>query len=275
MSDANEDRKNLELAIYAAVRAGARILEVYGRSEVHTEYKADNSPLTEADTASHQILTDILSSSHLPILSEEGENQEDIERLSWERFWMIDPLDGTKEFLKKNGEFTVNVALISDKYPVIGVVYVPVSDDLYFASNIFGSYKVQMTAIDKSDLPDLNQMISLAKKLPLAKTRKFTVVASRSHRNPNTELFISQLEKEHRPATVVSVGSALKICIVAEGNADIYPRFGPTMEWDTAAGQCVAINAGCTVTRNDTGETVYYNKTDLMNPWFIVTRPKE
>ena len=115
-------------------------------------------------------------------------------------------------------------------------------------------------------------MINLAEKLPFATTRNFTVVASRSHRNEETELFIRQLEKEHRNVTVVSKGSALKICIVAEGNADIYPRFGPTMEWDTAAGQCLAINAGCTVTRNDTGEMMYYNKTDLLNPWFIVKR---
>ncbi|MBL7112956.1 MAG: 3'(2'),5'-bisphosphate nucleotidase CysQ [Bacteroidales bacterium] len=272
MSDVSEDRQNLELAVYAAVRAGARILEVYNQSNVQTEYKADNSPLTEADTASHQILTDILSGSHLPILSEEGENPENKERLSWDRFWMIDPLDGTKEFLKRNGEFTINVALISDRHPVTGVVYVPVSGDLYFASNIIGSYKVQLTYTGKNDLPDLIQMINLAEKLPFATTRNFTVVASRSHRNEETELFIRQLEKEHRNVTVVSKGSALKICIVAEGNADIYPRFGPTMEWDTAAGQCLAINAGCTVTRNDTGEMMYYNKTDLLNPWFIVKR---
>ena len=274
MSDVSEDRQNLELAVYAAVRAGARILEVYNQSNVQTEYKADNSPLTEADTASHQILTDILSGSHLPILSEEGENPENKERLSWDRFWMIDPLDGTKEFLKRNGEFTINVALISDRHPVTGVVYVPVAGDLYFASDDIGSFRIHWECNEKEELPDLEQLIARAEKLPFTSTRKYTIVASRSHRNEETELFIRELEKKHCNVIVVSKGSALKICIVAEGNADIYPRYGPTMEWDTAAGQCVAINAGCSVTRKDTGETMYYNKTDLLNPWFIVNRKK-
>ena len=266
------DRPNLELAVYAAVRAGARILEVYDKSSVETEYKDDNSPLTEADKASHQIIIDILADSQIPILSEEGEHLTYNERSAWEKLWLVDPLDGTKEFIKRNGEFTVNIALISNGQPVIGVVYVPVAGDLYFSSDDIGSFRVQWKIAGKEELPGLDQLIHKAEKLPITTTRKYTIVASRSHRNEETELFIKQLEKKHRNVSVVSKGSALKICIVAEGNADIYPRFGPTMEWDTAAGQCIAINAGCTVTRNDTGETMYYNKADLLNPWFIVSR---
>ena len=266
------DKQNLELAVYAAVRAGARILEVYDQSSIQTEYKEDNSPLTEADKASHQIIKEILTVSQIPILSEEGEHLTYDERSAWEQLWLIDPLDGTKEFIKRNDEFTVNVALIRNGHPVIGVVYVPVPGDLYFALNSIGSYRCQWTNTGNNELPDLDQLIHQAEKLPLTTTRKYTIVASRSHRNEETERFIRQLEKENREVSVVSKGSALKICIVAEGNADIYPRFGPTMEWDTAAGQCVAINAGCTVTRNDTSETMYYNKADLLNPWFIVSR---
>jgi 3'(2'), 5'-bisphosphate nucleotidase len=273
MSDYSAGRQYLELAIHASSWAGARILQVYDQSSVETEIKADNSPLTEADKASHQILTNILSGSGLPILSEEGEHLGYAERSSWNEFWMIDPLDGTREFIKRNGEFTVNIALIRGRQPVIGVVYVPVTGVLYFASDAVGSYRIQWSFRDRDELPDLEQLIDKAEKLPIAHTRKYTVVASRSHRNEETELFIKQILKIFRNVAVVSVGSALKICLVAEGNADIYPRFGPTMEWDTAAGQCVAINAGCTVTGNDTGETMVYNKHDLHNPWFIVKRP--
>jgi len=272
MSKTSKDRQLLELAINGAVKAGARILEVYNQSSVLTEYKADHSPLTEADKASHQVLEDILSDSNLPILSEEGEHLTYEERSAWDLFWLIDPLDGTKEFIKRNGEFTVNVALVRDGDPVVGVVFVPVTGDLYFASNSIGSYRIKWEHDIREKLPGLDQLIDRADKLPFASKKTYTIVASRSHINEETELFIKQLEKEHREVSVVSIGSALKICIVAEGNADIYPRFGPTMEWDTAAGQCVAINAGSTVTRNDTGVTMFYNKPDLLNPWFIVKR---
>jgi len=272
MNEASEERQLLELAMHAAVKAGARILELYNQSSVETEYKADLSPLTEADKASHLVLTDILSRSNLPILSEEGEHLTYEERSKWDQFWLIDPLDGTKEFIKRNGEFTVNVALIRDGDPVAGVVYVPVSCDLYFASDNIGSFRMDWTSNGQEELPELDHLIGQADKLPSASTEKYTIVASRSHINEETELFINQLEIEHQEVSVVSKGSALKICIVAEGNANIYPRFGPTMEWDTAAGQCVAINAGCMVTRMDTGETMSYNKSDLLNPWFIVKR---
>ena len=275
MSYRDEDRRNLELALFAAVRAGAGTMEVYNRVNFQTELKADNSPLTEADKTSHDILSDILSGSKIPILSEEGDHITYTERAAWEQFWMIDPLDGTKEFIKRNGEFTVNVALIRDGYPVIGVVYVPVTGILYFASDGTGSYSIYWPCDTEEELPGLEDLIARAEELPVTSTGKYTIVASRSHRNEETDQFIRQLEKEHRNISVVSKGSALKICIVAEGNADIYPRFGPTMEWDTAAGQCVAINAGCTVIRYDTGETMYYNKPALLNPWFIVKRLKK
>jgi len=231
--------------------------------------------LTEADKASHDIITRFLSGSQIPVLSEEGERVAYNERLAWKQFWLIDPLDGTKEFIKRNGEFTVNIALIRTGKPVIGVVFVPVSGYLYFASDEIGSYRIQSAESDRIEPPKLDHLILQAEKLPFTKTRNYTVVASRSHRNEDTDRFIKQLEKKYKNLSVVSRGSALKICIVAEGNADIYPRFGPTMEWDTAAGHCVAVNAGCTVIQNETGGTVTYNKENLLNPWFIVSRKKE
>ena len=275
MDQANKDRSYLEKAISAAVRAGARILEIYNQPDVKTGYKEDHSPLTEADTASHLVLKEVLSVCQLPILSEEGQHASYEERSSWADFWLIDPLDGTREFIKRNDEFTVNVALIRHGSPVIGVVYVPVPGHLYFASDAVGSFKAHCEFTGQDQWPDLKEWIERAEKLPSSSTKKYTILASRSHRNQETELFIKQLEKEYGDISVVSRGSALKFCSMAEGNADIYPRFAPTMEWDTAAGQCVAMNAGCSVTRKDTGATLTYNKADLLNPWFIVKRPVE
>ncbi|CAN5531023.1 3'(2'),5'-bisphosphate nucleotidase CysQ [soil metagenome] len=264
----------LSLAIKAAVIAGKEILQVYSR-EITVELKEDKSPLTEADKRSHIKIMEMLESSGLPVLSEEGRDIPFDERNSWKAFWLVDPLDGTKEFIRRNGEFTVNIALIKNGIPVMGVIYAPVMDALYFACDGIGSFKVQA---DPDHLTHLIQshhiadrLIQLGSKLPIqGEQRIYTVVASRSHMTDETAAFIEGLKQKHGEVNLVSKGSSLKLCLVAEGTADIYPRFAPTMEWDTAAGQAIAMYAGLEVINAHDQSPVQYNKSDLLNPWFIV-----
>ena len=202
------------------------------------------------------------------------------ERSANKNLWIVDPLDGTKEFIKRNGEFTVNVALVENGTPVIGVVYVPVSNTLYFANKEIGSFKIDgETLLSSSFFLDNNRngllsFISNAEKLPLSSLSKndneITVVASRSHNNEETEKYISDLKTKYKDVIIVSSGSSIKICLVAEGIADVYPRFAPTMEWDTAAGHAVALYAGKQVLMTDEKTSLYYNKENLLNPYFIV-----
>lgn len=269
----NTLKSALSIAIRAALAAGQDIMEIYTdpKQDFGIERKADNSPLTLADKAAHSRIAGMLWESGLPILSEEGEHCEYETRRQWDAFWLIDPLDGTKEFIKRNGEFTVNICLVLDTHPHAGVIYVPARRELYFGEPLLGSYKV--TDIDHWDegerLPDL---IARAQRLPLAQpeNRPFTIVASRSHLSPETELYIEEARKEHGEVELVSSGSSLKICLVAEGAADVYPRYAPTMEWDTAAGHAIAACAGRWVYQAGTTEPLKYNKEDLHNPWFLV-----
>jgi 3'(2'), 5'-bisphosphate nucleotidase len=269
--------KHLTLAIQAAVEAGRRIMYVYER-DPEIELKTDNSPLTLADRESHNEIVSRLETSGLPVLSEEGRNISYEERKEWQQFWMVDPLDGTKEFIKRNGEFTVNIALIHNGKPELGVIYVPATDILYFGSRETGSYlkKQALEAVESlsGESSFINRLVTISHKLPVEyKGRRFTAVASRSHLSPETATFISELQKQHGNVSLISKGSSLKICLVAEGSADVYPRLAPTMEWDTAAGQAIAVNAGCSVLRYDNRSEVTYNKSDLLNPFFIVSRP--
>jgi 3'(2'), 5'-bisphosphate nucleotidase len=261
--------KNIELAIKASLLAGNEILKVYNTDDFEIKIKSDNSPLTIADQKAHKIIVDILNETDIPILSEEGRDIAFEERSKWDYYWLVDPLDGTKEFIKRNGEFTVNIALIHNQTPVAGVIYVPVTRDLYFSENELGAFKV----INVDYQSDPKQLMTQGFKLPFVEYNEvFTVVGSRSHMNQETEDFISKLKKEHGELEFMSKGSSLKICMVAEGLANIYPRFAPTMEWDTAAGHAIAIGAGCTVTQSDEKLPLIYNKEDLLNPWFIVKR---
>ena len=174
-----------------------------------------------------------------------------------------------QEFIKKNGEFTVNIALVEKGVPVLGVIYVPVRKELYFASSSVGAYK--FTGIDSSSQPSMDEMKQGAIHLPMALAHQgIVVVASRSHQTEETTAFIDNLRKQGKPVTLISSGSSLKICLVAEGSADIYPRFAPTMEWDTAAGHAIAKSAGCDIYHIDGKTPLRYNKEDLHNPWFIV-----
>ena len=259
----------INIAIQAAIHAGDQILKIYDDpgADFSVEKKADNSPLTIADKASHEVIHKMLSSTGLPILSEEGRDIPFEERKNWETFWLVDPLDGTKEFIKRNGEFTVNIALIENNKPVMGIIYVPVTQTLYVGQTSSGAWKLEK-ATGKITLETLQkQGIRLPQTI---NGRPYTIVGSRSHRNPETEKYIAARNKEHPQMEILSRGSSLKICMVAEGQADEYPRFGPTMEWDTAAGHAIANASGKKCWLTNLEQEMSYNKENLLNPWFIV-----
>ena len=264
--------------ILAAKHAGEAILEVYD-SDFAVEHKDDKSPLTLADKKSNEIIENVLeqtitvNNSTVPILSEEGRETQYDERKKWEYFWLVDPLDGTKEFIKRNGEFTVNIALIHKHKPVLGIIYIPVKDVFYFAAINIGTYKLENSRILTDDL-SIEDLIDKSQKLPIDNNSKtsFTVVGSRSHTSEEFTEFVKQLNQKHENVEFISSGSSLKLCLVAEGKADVYPRFGPTMEWDTAAGQAIVEQAKGTVMETETNEPLSYNKSNLLNPFFIVSR---
>ena len=250
----------LRLAIKAAVEAGEEIMNVYS-TEFEVETKEDNSPLTLADKNAHECIVDVLGLSDIPVLSEEGKETPYKERKKWNYFWLVDPLDGTKEFVKKNGEFTVNIALIRENTPVMGVIYVPVSKTVYFAAAGLGAYKFE---------GELNEdILKNATALPFKEKRSdYTVIASRTHSSPETQALIKEIENKHDSVELLTAGSALKFCLLAEGAADIYPRFAPTMEWDSAAGHSIVNEIGGVVIDYTTKEEMTYNKENLLNNWF-------
>lgn len=260
-------------AIDAALAAGKVILEVYNdpASDFQIEKKADNSPLTLADRRAHEVIMTYLQDTEYPVLSEEGKHLLYKERCNWHTLWIVDPLDGTKEFIKRNGEFTVNIALVEEGVPVFGVIYVPVKQTLYWGELAMGAYK--MEAITSRNGQSLEEMMKSALRLPCSKNNNtFVIVASRSHLSSETEEHIEEKRKVHSNVEIVSVGSSIKICWVSEGFADEYPRFAPTMEWDTAAGHAIAKAAGAEIYQAGKEEPLVYNKPDLLNPWFIVKR---
>ena len=255
----------LEVAQRAAIQAGREILSIY-QTDFDRDYKDDNSPLTNADQASNKVIMSFLNATDIPVISEENKQLEYSERNRWTKFWMVDPLDGTKEFIKKNGEFTVNIALIENGVPIIGVIYVPVKKELFFGSSE-GAFKVE----EITTFEDISsqQQIKLSPKQP---TEKVMVVASRSHLTPETESFINSIKNAEDVSHVetISAGSSLKICMVAEGKADVYPRYAPTMEWDVAAGHGICRAAGVKILQAGKQEELQYNKENLLNPWFVV-----
>ena len=286
------DTLYLLASIQAAIEAGNAILEVYQSTDFEVEKKADRSPLTLADKRAHDTIIDRLAKFNIPILSEEGKDIPFEERKKWQDYWLVDPLDGTKEFIKKNGEFTVNIALIRSRKPAVGVVCVPDRDTLYFANAEIGAYKVTIKqAVEllkrqtgntdrigrKSIIevdPILRDLTAQSISLPINQptNRPFTIVGSRSHATPELEAFVKEKRREFGEVDFISAGSSLKLCLVAEGRADIYPRTGPTMEWDTAAGQAIVEFAGGKVFKYETEEPLNYNKEDLLNSWFVVMR---
>lgn len=251
--------KLIDPLLALSIAAGEKILEVYRKEDFAIEYKDDESPLTLADQKSHAVIVEGLKRlSDLPILSEEAADIDWAERRGWDQYWLLDPLDGTKEFIKRNGEFTVNIALIDRGQPVLGVVYVPDKEILYYGVKGGGAYKIvgrggEAAAIHVAEPP--------------SEDRQWKIVGSRSHQS---EAFKSFVEQFNNPE-IVSMGSSLKLCLVAEGVADLYPRLGLTSEWDTAAAQAVVEAAGGSVINWETKKDLRYNsKESLLNPFFIV-----
>jgi len=255
-----------------AYQAGQAIMEIYNSEDFNVEVKGDGSPLTRADKAAHLVIAEGLEKHfrEIPVLSEEGKNIPYETRKNWRTFFLVDPLDGTKEFIKRNGEFTVNIALIEDGNPIAGVVYAPVLGTMY-AAEIDASGKWQLET--RNLQPETsNQNPKTDTPIPQHPNTPYKIVASRSHNNELTEAFIEEKRKEFGAVEIVPMGSSLKICLVAEGKADVYPRLGPTMEWDTAAAHAIALAAGCTVLEHESNTPLTYNKENLLNPFFIVER---
>jgi len=281
------EKIDIEVVVSIAKDAGDTIMKIYDR-DFQIDYKDDKSPLTEADTKSNEIICTVLKRMYpdIPLLSEENKEVPYEIRKNWEYYWCIDPIDGTKEFIKKNGEFTVNIALIHRDIPVLGVVYVPALGEMYFAKQGEGAYKMLVdghwSMVDG---------IGNVRKLPLAEEEnrkakyEIVVVASKSHLTKETQDFIDTLviTNDQRPATndqrpttkdhrlkTISKGSSLKLLMVAEGSADLYPRLAPTMEWDTAAADAIVRETGKMTYQFGNRMPLLYNKEDLLNPWFVV-----
>jgi 3'(2'), 5'-bisphosphate nucleotidase len=249
--------KELQIALEAAVKAGENIMEVYNSTDsINYEKKADDSPLTIADKKSHNTIIDFLKDTDIDIISEESKSIEYLERKNWEEYWLIDPLDGTKEFIKKNGEFTVNIALIKNNKPHLGIVYCPVKKILYWNDNDKKVFKREK-----------EETRELKKRKPINENEEgLRVVVSRSHMSEETSEYVNKLTRPE----LLSCGSSLKFLYIADNKADIYPRFGPTMEWDTAAAHSILNALEIHVINLDTGRELSYNKENLLNPYFII-----
>ncbi|MFT5103410.1 MAG: 3'(2'), 5'-bisphosphate nucleotidase [Candidatus Latescibacterota bacterium] len=258
----------LTIAIRAALDAGIEILKVYA-TDFEVEYKGDDSPLTIADKNASAVINGYLEKLDFPIISEETLNADYEERRHWDTCWIVDPLDGTKEFVKRNGDFTVNIALVENGNPILGVIYVPVSKTLYFTSE---DGQTAMKAVVPSEAISVANAVASAVSIKPSDANQEVVkiVCSRSYLNDDTKRFISEVEKE-KNVERVSRGSSLKFCMVAEGEAHIYPRYAPTMEWDTAAGQAICQAVGLTIIDTINEEPLRYNKENLLNPYFIVS----
>jgi len=254
------ERIDIDKILTIAEEAGKATLEIYNR-EFSVEEKDDRTPLTEADIKSNEIILEGLVKHYpdIPYISEETKLIPYEERRDWTHFWLIDPLDGTKEFIKRSGEFTINIALIEDQKPVLGVIYVPVKNVFYYAQKGVGSFKIDNGASAKA----INATIETNKE-------KLVLVGSRSHGGEALNEYLEKKKEEYKEVELISSGSSLKFCLVAEGKADIYPRTGPTYEWDTAAGHAVVLESGKSVFDFESGKPLLYNKENLLNGWFIV-----
>lgn len=256
-------------AIKASIEAGKAILEVY-QTDFSVDFKEDNSPLTMADRRADYIIRQRMSTTQIPVISEEAEVPDYEIRKNWPQYWLVDPLDGTKEFVNRNGEFTVNIALIENNKSVVGVIYAPTIDLLYFC-NRREAFKLENAENHVNASNSMADLIQHAIRLPLPKLEKsYTIVASRSHQNQETKDFIEKITSQHKEIQNITKGSSLKLCLLAEGVADCYPRFGPTSEWDTAAGHAI-LNAsgGKLILKENTAMELIYNKQNLLNPDFI------
>jgi 3'(2'), 5'-bisphosphate nucleotidase len=263
--------KFVNIAIEAAYLAGQKIIEIYTQSDLKIEYKTDSSPLTLADKAANTIIENVLKQTQIPVISEENIIPDYEIRKNWKYCWIVDPLDRTKEFIKRNGQFSVNIALIESGNPILGVVYAPDLGSIYF------SYNNQAFMLDNVELnrsfDEFWKVLTVNKKqLPLERKReKYIILASLSHQNPETTNYIEELKSKHQNIEINNIGSSLKFCMIAAGKADIYPRFSNINEWDSAAGNAIVIAAGGTVVDVKYGLPLKYNKESLINPWFIAS----
>ncbi|MBI6118289.1 3'(2'),5'-bisphosphate nucleotidase CysQ [Salegentibacter maritimus] len=260
--------KIYKTAIKAAIDSGHKIMEIYKTEDFQVESKSDESPLTIADKSANDIINKFLRSTGIPIISEENKQLEFSERKDWNKCWIVDPLDGTKEFIKRNGEFTVNIALIDQNKPVFGVIYVPAKNELYVGDVL--NQKSYKGTVDEVDFDFQESNFDQIHPSVIGDIIK--VVGSRSHMNQDTLDYIEELKaKYNKEVEIVSKGSSLKFCLVAEGKADVYPRFAPTMEWDTAAGQAICNAAGLLVIDRQTAKPMKYNRENLLNNYFLVS----
>lgn len=257
--------EKLNVSICASIQAGVEIMKIFkDESLMSINFKDDSSPVTKADLVSNKKITEVLKKFNINILSEEIKNEEYLVRKKWKYLWIVDPLDGTKEFINKRKEFTVNVALVKDNVPILGVVYAPALGELYFAENSLGSYKIN--DIYSQENLDFSKSIDLSF---CKEPDVFTVVASKSHLNEETVIYINEFKNQYDDINVINYGSSLKICKVAEKKANIYPRFGPTMEWDTAAAHAILKYSGGKLIDLKSNKEMLYNKKNLLNNYFI------
>ena len=262
-------KEYLKTGIEAALAAGREIMNVYEKEDCQVEIKSDASPLTVADKKSNDIINGFLRLTGIPIISEENDELSYEERKQWKKCWIVDPLDGTKEFIKRNGEFTVNIALVSNGKPELGVIYAPALKVLYFGIvSEKKAYKYSIT----SEAVDADRIVQSAKEIKSGViSDRIKVIGSRSYMNEETLKYIEQLKETKKKVEVVSKGSSLKFCLLAEGEAHCYPRFGPTMEWDTAAGQAICEAVGLSCKFSDSGKRITYIRENLKNQNFIVS----
>ena len=260
----------VEIAVSASIKAGEEILKIYNK-DFNVEYKDDKSPLTEADLVSNTIINQHLLTTHIPIISEENKQLPFSTRKEWTSCWIVDPIDGTKEFIKKNDEFTVNIALVERGICKLGVIYVPVTKELYYTNS--DKTKAYKTIINNNK--NFESVLFKEKDRINPRERNnsiIKVVGSRSHMNDDTLNYVEGLKNKFSEVEIVSKGSSLKFCLVAEGRADVYPRFAPTMEWDTAAGQAICEAVGLKVLDQTTQNEMVYNRKNLLNNYFLVAK---
>jgi 3'(2'), 5'-bisphosphate nucleotidase len=259
-------------AYNAALRAGAAIMEVYkGEKDYGIDLKRDLTPITEADRKAHAVIKEYLGPTHIPLLSEEGREMRFDERRDWDMFWLADPLDGTKEFIKGNNEFTVNIALVVNNRPVVGIIYVPWYEKVYFCEKGHGSFMRTGVAPDPAAELTYEEVFAGAVGLPLKRERNspLRIAVSRSHRTADTEPYIEAMRERFPDAVLVEQGSSYKFCMLAEGEIDYYPRTTHTYEWDTAAGEIILSDIGGTTKSLPELGKFAYNKESLLNPWFV------
>lgn len=268
----NEVREYLLAEVFnAAVKAGAAIMEIYARrDEYGVSYKSDHTPITEADCAAHKVIRESLGPTRIPILSEEGREMGYEERRNWEMFWLVDPLDGTLEFIKGNNEFTVNIALMENNRAIASVVYVPYFEKIYLAERGRGAWVKRGVKPSLSSAMSFEQIESDMQPLPLVgeSNRPLRVAVSRSHQTPETACHVEAMRAIHPDLELIEQGSSYKFCLLAEGSVDYYPRTTHTYEWDTAAGELILHEAGGRTCSLPEGEELKYNKENLQNPWF-------